>query len=82
MAKNPHSSTAVLTIRADRVTEVSPGVHRIEIKCTPIARQDAETLARLFPKLGEAAYRLLNQELLMDALLTEDEATVLSEPPY
>jgi hypothetical protein len=65
---------AVMFLKADRVEKVAPGLYRLEMQgMEPVSKRDRATLLRLFPHTADAAFRLLDREVLMAALASEAE---------
>ena len=60
-------------IKAEGVDDNGNGTFTLKLAGAAVSNEDTKVLARLFPNLGEAAYRLLNQEALLASLATPAE---------
>lgn len=71
--KNGSKVTVALFLRAAACEKVGPGVVRVDLQAEEATAEDRAAIERMFPRLGDEAYRLLNQELLLDSIATPSQ---------
>lgn len=59
---------SVITIRAEDVSRNDDGTWNITMVGRDLSEQERETIREMFPYLEEQVYKLLNKEMLLNAM--------------
>lgn len=62
-----------VVIKARDVKSLGSGYFEVELDIPQLTQEDRAAIQKLFPRLSESAYELLEQEVLLDSLVPRSE---------